>query len=714
MALGVVAETIRLAQGTGHSCKGICRIARDDRMQSGWRRMQRRPEDYDFLPPPRVDDDRSFEDLIRSAFEVVKLIGVNRRGAGSITLRRFAYMAIAWAGVLLALNLVSRVSEVAGVATYLVGMLMLLCAFMYTIWDLRQRSSPQRGGSRPDGLEAHIGRSGDGDPLGYASLSDTPGSGARDGHQPFDRLQESAALMEPGVGRAFVHGFLTLVEMAKERERRQASSDMVAGDQQADITLGQIVWPTPRESRRFLKLRAEDQRYHALILGKSGMGKSKFLQSIFVQHFLHNGSAGLIEPTGDLTRDILEYLVAHGGFATEESYDRLAYLDFGADPYVPFNVLAPSGSVHETVGLAKDAMTRAFPELAGSSPMFTNTFLSAAHVLVVNGRPLTDMFRLLVDPFFRERLLVRVDDDLVRQTFRQFEGRRPREIEAMVGSTLRRVFELVYPLVGRMSLGASENVVDMRRFMDQGTSVLISLGRVRSDSVKALIGAMLMVQLEQAAESREDTPPDQRRPMTFMVDEWTNFAAQPETIKNILERSRKYGLSLYLSSQSIDQENESHVRMALENCSLNVAFQLGRETAEFQARNLGHFSPSVPRGLPQGTGHHPGYASPADQRELLTSRLQNLPKRNALVKLHTQDEIQIETLYVADPAAASMHVDAVIQEYYRRYHRAASAHRDEIGGGPADTMVDNDEGEISAAFNEALDNPNYWDVSQEG
>ena len=94
-----------------------------------------------------------------------------------------------------------------------------------------------------------------------------------------------------------------------------------------DIVLGTTVplLPVPQ-----FRLSPKDQDHHATIFGRTGSGKSKLLQSIFLQHLNKGHGVGLIEPHHDLSFDTLTYLVSRGFFDDEESYDRLIYIDWGS------------------------------------------------------------------------------------------------------------------------------------------------------------------------------------------------------------------------------------------------------------------------------------------------------------------------------------------------------------------------------------------------
>jgi hypothetical protein len=131
-----------------------------------------------------------------------------------------------------------------------------------------------------------------------------------------------------------------------------------------------------------LRLSVAEQRFHGLIVGKSGAGKSKLLQHMMLSHIRRSlretrgvgrysqHGATVLEPHHDLSYDILSSLVASGFYKRPDAYDRVVYIDFGQDWYLPFNVLAGEGDPHERASLCLDAMLRVFPELA-HAPFFT-------------------------------------------------------------------------------------------------------------------------------------------------------------------------------------------------------------------------------------------------------------------------------------------------------------------------------------------------------
>jgi hypothetical protein len=224
-----------------------------------------------------------------------------------------------------------------------------------------------------------------------------------------------------------------------------------------------------------LGLSESQQRWHGLVVGKSGAGKSRLLQAVFqgyVQRSLKetrwlgqysSHGATVLEPHHDLSFDILSTLVASGFYRRyPDAYQRVVYIDFGNDAYVPFNVLSGEGDSHQKASLCLDAILRVFPELE-TAPLFTELFLSGVVVLIENRLPLTALQRLFSDASFRRECLKRLShDEVVSLTFDHFEALGKDQVEA-AGSTLRRAFQLVFNDTTRLSLGQPENALPFRK-----------------------------------------------------------------------------------------------------------------------------------------------------------------------------------------------------------------------------------------------------------
>src|SRR5213075_2118540 len=94
-------------------------------------------------------------------------------------------------------------------------------------------------------------------------------------------------------------------------------------------------------------------------------------------------------------------------------------------------------------------------------------------------------------------------------------------------STLNRVALLTFSPTLRYSLGQPENVLDFRRLMDDGVSVVFNLGGL-DEETQRFLGCLLTVGFEVAALSRADIPEEQRRPYLLILDEFSMFSSASE------------------------------------------------------------------------------------------------------------------------------------------------------------------------------------------
>jgi hypothetical protein len=454
------------------------------------------------------------------------------------------------------------------------------------------------------------------------------------------------------------------------------------GHRRPGLTLGTY---SPHFGFNAVRLTPAAERYHGLIVGKSGSGKSKLLQHLMLSHIraslresprpgtYSSHGATVLEPHHDLSFDILTSLVASGFYRRPDAYQRVVYLDFGNDAYVPFNVLAGEGDPHERAGLVLDAMFRIFPELQ-TAPTFTELFQAGVVALIESKQPLTALHRLYTDRTFRQHCLRTVQhDEAVWQTFAHFE-QLGRDQASEAGSTIRRAFQLIFNPSTRLSLGQPENLLPFRRWMDEGRFVILNLGGMRDGLSRKIIGALLMVQLEQAALSRTDLLPQDRVQHTVMVDEWPTFAATEESLGHILSQARKFGLNIYLACQSLSQISGKRLSGAFENCRLSVFFALGHDSAEVSSRQIGDIDPFAIKeasadGDARSAPAHDQYLPLLEQVQLWTNQLKGLSPRHCFVKIDAARPIAVRTPTVKDPKVEKAELAEVLATYRQLYQK---------------------------------------------
>lgn len=434
--------------------------------------------------------------------------------------------------------------------------------------------------------------------------------------------------------------------------------------------------------RRHLRLSGDEVRSHIHVIGKSGSGKSRWIASFYANLIKAGYSATLIDPHGDLARLVLRHLVEQGFFDRADGYERLMYLDIPRasreQRYLRFGCLQQPYDVYATTRLILDAMLRAFPALAGGvAPSFEQIVTSGIHVLVEHGLSLPALRRLLLDKAWRDELLATATDALVKSFFRdEFDRWAERERTTLAGSTMRRLFLLLYNPVLRYALSAPDNLLDYRAILREQQSLIVDLSLNDPDS-KRLLGCLMTVFAEQGAKSQSDIP-DERRPPAphwIVLDEFHLFVSQSaEALGAMLSETRKYNCFVLLSHQTRGQVPE-RMQSALQNAELEVFFRTGRDDAEAAARVVGEIDPLLIKHEAEDEAAamrgHPAFFTIQEQREMQAAAIQNQAKRTAFVKYGEGRATQVQSPFFPDPRVDAARLAEVERHYLATCFRPA-------------------------------------------
>ena len=152
-----------------------------------------------------------------------------------------------------------------------------------------------------------------------------------------------------------------------------------------------------------------------------------------------------------------------------------------------------------------------------------NTLLT---LIEVPGSTLLSVSRMLGDARFREHILTKVSDPVVRSFWlREFASMPPKLQAEAVSPIYNKVGQLVSnPLLCNI-LGQSRSTLDLRTVMDEGKVLLVNLSKGRlGEDASVLLGAFLVTAIQQAAMSRADTREQDRPDFYLFIDEFQNFA----------------------------------------------------------------------------------------------------------------------------------------------------------------------------------------------
>jgi len=319
------------------------------------------------------------------------------------------------------------------------------------------------------------------------------------------------------------------------------------------------------------------------IIGKTGTGKSTLIENMTVSDIKTGYGLALIDPHGDLAERILDRI-------PEKRIEDVIYFNPSDLEYpIAFNPLekVPRDYQHLVVSALISVLKKIWTDFWG--PRLEHILRHSLFTLLECPQStLLDLPRLLTDKEFRAGAMRYVTQRQIRDFWLfEFEKYSAWLRSEAISPILNKIGQFLTTIPLRNIVGQKENTFNLREAMDEGRILIVNLakGRIGEDNC-ALLGAMIVTKLQLAALSRSDIPEEKRKTFYLYVDEIHNFLTV--SFADILSESRKYGLSLILAHQYIEQL-EVEIRTAIfGNVGTIVSFRVGAEDAKYLAKE---FSP---------------------------------------------------------------------------------------------------------------------------
>lgn len=383
------------------------------------------------------------------------------------------------------------------------------------------------------------------------------------------------------------------------------------------------------------------RQYHAYVVGLTGSGKSRFMQNCILQDIKAGRGCGVIDPHGDLARDIISSLVTNQENIDKIDMGRIIYISPRRREYVvPFNVLSRPDETTETYEISQRVISsfmRAWSRTLLEPPRFQQIMRASLAALIETEKTLCDLYNFLTDDDFRSDTLMKIPDLKVKQDCDRFfineYNHWGRERSSMISSTTNKISALTDNPNLFYMLGQKENHLNIRRMMDEGKVLIVDLGDC-DDETKRLMGTLIVTGFEQAALSRSQTSLNQRRPFYLYIDEFQDFACHPgaaETFSHMLSQVRKFGLHMTLANQSIAQLSHG-LQTALSNAQTLITFRISRADAEVLAKVMSDVDLMAIKREGQTEVQHPIYSPMYEQWEGFIQHLTSQQVRQATVK----------------------------------------------------------------------------------
>lgn len=331
-----------------------------------------------------------------------------------------------------------------------------------------------------------------------------------------------------------------------------------------------------------VKLTVREQATHIHAIGQPGTGKSRALESWAMQKVYAKQGFAVLDPAGDLYDNLLLRISALA--QRDPTLAERVVLMNPSDPTwtVGFNPLQPIQGIYleRLAWYLTDVIVKIWKLEATAVPrtmrLLTFSFLALAEFSL----SLVDLPRFLTDRTFRNSLIARTKYRQVAEYFSYEFPKREAGVQQWATPVLTKIGPLIFDPDVRLMLGA-RSTINFRKILDNKLILLVNLSKgILGEGNSALLGAFVVALLQKAALSRADTR--FREPFCLILDEFQNYTT--DNIRDILSESRKYGLSLVLAHQYLDQL-QGDLRDAVMNTAGTLAcFRLGHQDGNVLAR----------------------------------------------------------------------------------------------------------------------------------
>lgn len=324
-----------------------------------------------------------------------------------------------------------------------------------------------------------------------------------------------------------------------------------------------------------------ERRLHVYIAGKTGTGKSTLMLNMLVQDLEAGRGFALLDPHGDLAERLLDYV-------PRRETGRVVYLNPNERDFaIGLNVLehVPEECRPVVAAGILSAMKHIWADSWG--PRLAHFLLNTILALMdTPGSTLLGVPLMLLDAEYRQRIVARVQNPVVRQFFEVELPSYPQHYsrEAM-GPVLNKIQSfLVFPAI-RNIIGQSRSTFDMRRLMDEDRFLIANLSKgLIGEEPANLLGSLLVTKLELTAMGRADVPEHARPDFAIYADEFHSFSTS--SFATLLSEARKYHLSLIGAHQYLAQLTPEVRAAVFGNVGTMIVFRAGAEDGRMFEQEL--------------------------------------------------------------------------------------------------------------------------------
>ena len=332
-------------------------------------------------------------------------------------------------------------------------------------------------------------------------------------------------------------------------------------------------------------LSTEERSRHLYVLGATGVGKSTLLYNMITDDIRRGEGICVIDPHGDLYRDVLVSIPAN------RAKDVILLDPTDRQRAVGINLLELEGPNRDLqanfiINEFLKIIEKLYDLRIAGGPVFEQFFRNAMQLIMTSPKAtLADMSVIFENPKARAALLSRTPDSLMADFWKMAENTRGETCLANFGPYITSKVNLfAHSALIRPIIGQEKSSLNFKDIMDNRRILLVNLSRgVLGELDSQLLGMVILTRLMGSAMERVGTPTHLRTPFRVYVDEFQNFTT--DTAGALLSEARKFGISLTLANQNLNQLSNNFgkfnlIDSVLGNVGSMVLFRLGAPDAE--------------------------------------------------------------------------------------------------------------------------------------
>ena len=317
-----------------------------------------------------------------------------------------------------------------------------------------------------------------------------------------------------------------------------------------------------------------DRSRHLYVVGKSGTGKSKLLELLIATDIKEGKGVCVLDPHGDLVDAVIKHV------PKERIKDVVYFNPMDTEFPIAFNpmeAVTPELKLRVTIGFIE-----IFKKLFGANwtPRLEHVLRQTTLALLDSkGTTVFSILKMLSDKNYRQKIVAKIEDAVVKNFWvNEFAAWSEKFDNEAITPLLNKVGQLVSTNLIRNIIGQPFNTFNIRQVMDNQKIMLVKLNKgLLGEENAALLGAMMITKIKQAALETADTAEEDRKTFYLYCDEFQYFAT--DTFAEILSEARKYRLSLTVAHQYMGQLIDKVRTTIFGNIGTIISFRVGAEDA---------------------------------------------------------------------------------------------------------------------------------------